>query len=344
MRGDAITDQALMVRAWLRQLGFSSEIYAEHIHENLLGDVRPFASYRAATAGPYVILHHSIGSDIIDRLISSGQSLILIYHNVTPPEFFSSVDPVWTQRMLLGRSQLEQLRACTALALADSPYNEEELAALNFAQTGTLPIALEESRYDLPPNEPLLADLRQGGPLLLFVGRLAPNKKQEDLVKLLYYYRRFRPDARLVLVGDRWLAGYDRWLEDLAQSLGLGPSVTLTGHVSQADLLTYYRAAHLYVSMSEHEGFGKPLIESMHMGLPILAYRSSAVPSTLAHTGVMFSLKNFEALAELVDILITDQALRQRIVARQRQRAQRFFSASVQKQLQSHLRRLGLLP
>jgi L-malate glycosyltransferase len=341
--GDAITDQALMIRSWLRQMGFASEIYAEHIHADLLGNVKPFSAYRARKGEPFVFLHHSIGSSIIDQLISRGQQLVLIYHNVTPPEFFADVDPVWFQRMAQGQRQLEQVRPHTALALADSPYNEAELVGLNFERTGTLPIALDESGYDLPVNEQLLSGLEQGGPWLLFVGRLAPNKKQEDLLKLLYYYRRIRPEARLLLVGDRWLAGYDRWLEDLARALGLGEAVVLTGRVSQTDMVTYYRAAQLYISMSEHEGFGKPLIESMYLGLPILAYGSSGVPSTLAGAGVMFRSKEYEALAELVDILITDVNLRTRIIERQRQRVQLFLASSVQRTLRRYLHELGLV-
>lgn len=341
--GDAITDQALLIRRWLRELGFVSEIFAEHISPALANEVRPVGSYRPGRNEDWLILHHSIGSPVIERVVRMRPQLILIYHNITPPEFFAPVDPAWAERMELGRRQLGLLRPRTGLALADSAYNEQELGAAGFEQTGVLSISLDERGYAQPNNEALWAKVRGGGPVLLFVGRLSPNKKQEDLVKLLYYYRRIEPEARLILVGDRWLLNYDAWLEDFARSLDLGEAVTLTGHVSQQDMVTYYRAADLYVSMSEHEGFGKPLLESMYLGLPVLAYAASAVPATLGDAGVLFYEKDYERLAEVVDILVKDKALRERVIGRQRERVQAFLEPQVKGDLQGFLEGLQLL-
>jgi L-malate glycosyltransferase len=322
--GDAITDQALLLRRWLREWGVQSDIFAEHIHPQLEGDVRPFTQYRPARQ-PWVIYHHSIGSDMVENLLARSQPIILIYHNVTPPEFFAQVDPAWTARSARGQAQTAALRAHTSLALADSAYNARELEKLGYEETAVLPITLDTAAYDLPLNPDLVEMLAQKRPLLLFVGRLAPNKRQEDLIKLLYYYRRIQPQAHLLLVGDRWVVGYDQWLESLAADWGLADGVTLLGKVSQADMVTCYRQADLYVSMSEHEGFGKPFIESMYLDLPILAYGAASVPDTLGASGVQFQRKDFERLAELVDILVTDSALRQRLIAGQRQQLQQFL-------------------
>jgi glycosyltransferase involved in cell wall biosynthesis len=130
----------------------------------------------------------------------------------------------------------------------------------------------------------------------------------------------------------------------MAKSLGMGSSVTLTGRVSQEDMITYYRTADLYVSMSEHEGFGKPLIESMYLGLPILAYRSTAVPYTLAGAGIQFNDKHYEALAELVDILIKDEGIRSHLIKKQKERVKAFLEPQVKTQLQHYLEEVGLLP
>ncbi len=341
--GDAITDQALTIRRWLREMAFTSELYAYHIHAALEGEVRPSAAIKAGNEGGWIIAHHSIGSPAVDQLLAQKFQIILIYHNVTPPEFFAPVDPTWANYMKLGQEQLQQFPAQTRLALADSPFNELDLRQLPFKQTGVLPITLEEKLYQSPSNQSLVDKLKDTGPLLLFVGRIAPNKRQEDLIKLLYYYRRINPTTQLILVGDRWQLGYDRWLEGMAHSLGLADAVTLTGRVSQEDMLTYYRTADLYISMSEHEGFGKPLIESMYLGLPILAYRSTAVPYTLGDAGIIFNQKNYEALAELVDVLIKDSALRTRLIQKQKERVQQFLEPQVKQQLRAFLDRLGLL-
>jgi glycosyltransferase involved in cell wall biosynthesis len=177
---------------------------------------------------------------------------------------------------------------------------------------------------------------------LLFVGRFVPNKRQEDLVKLLPYLHRIHPSARLHLVGSRWEVGYDSYIEKMADTLGISDKIRITGKVSHQDLLTYYRTSDLYVSMSDHEGFGVPLIESMYCKLPILAYGSSAVPYTLGTAGVIFNEKRYAELAELIDILITDKAFRQRIISRQLDRVQAFLEPEVRKMFEGILENLNL--
>jgi glycosyltransferase involved in cell wall biosynthesis len=76
--------------------------------------------------------------------------------------------------------------------------------------------------------------------------------------------------------------------------------------------------------MSEHEGVGLPLIESMWMGLPVLAYASSGVPGTLGDAGVLFHEQDFPTLAELVSMLLDEDDLRARLIAGQRRRVEAF--------------------
>lgn len=327
--GDAITDQALLLRRWLRDWGFSSEIYAEHVEPPLQGDVRPALAYRRQRGESLAIYHHSIGSGLVEQFRANKQRLLLIYHNVTPPDFLTAVDPVRAQRAAVGQQQLTQLRPLAELALGDSPYNEAELKKAGFDRTGVLPIVLDESRYQDTPDPGVSAAHADHNPLLLFVGRLAPNKRQEDLVKLLFHLRRLRPQAHLALVGDQWMPAYAAWLADFVRQTGLEDAVTLTGSVPQKTLVGYYRRADFYVSMSEHEGFGKPLIESMYFGVPVLAYASTAVPDTLDDAGILFHRKDYPALAELVSLLMARPELRQRLIAKGRDRAAMFLCEQV---------------
>ncbi len=325
--GDAITDQALLLQSWARAAGYAGELYADHLEPALEGQIRPLEAFRQPAAP--VIYHHSFGAELADRLREQGTPLLLIYHNVTPASFLAATDPVAAGRARQGATQLRQLAAQTRLALADSAYNEADLRQAGYGQTGVLPLALDEAAYRRPVNPALLARLRQRGPNLLFVGRITPNKRQEDLVRLLYYYRQLRPEARLLLVGRPWLPAYAAWLARLIAELDLSDGVVLTGQCSHQDLLTYFQGADLYVSMSEHEGFGKPLVESMLLGLPVLAYAAGAVPETLGPAGVLFHRKAFPALAELTDLLIDDSRLRQALIAGQRDRVQTFLAPRV---------------
>jgi L-malate glycosyltransferase len=317
--GDAITDHIFLLRRWLRELGFESEVYAEFVDPALASEVRHTSTYRPSRDGEWVMYHHSTGSPVVARLTSWPVRVIVVYHNITPPDFFQGIDPKLAEEMVEGRRQLLQLLPQTGLALGVSPYNEEELKRVGFAPTGVLP------------------HFKEGGPLLLSVGRQVPNKKPEDLIKLLYYYRRIEPEARLVLVGNPWIPPYDYWLREFARELVVQDAVIFTSHIPQRDMVTYYRMADLYVSMSEHEGFGKPLIESMIFDLPVLAYAAAGVPGTLGGAGVLFHHKHFEALAELVDLLVKDKALRETVLQGQRCRLQAFLLPQVRQQFVHNL-------
>lgn len=330
--GDAITDQALLLRRWLRTGGYRSHLFAAAIDPALEGEVHSYLAYRPSRPGEVVVLHHSIGSAVVEDLLARDVRFLLVYHNVTPPEFLAGVEPGMAAQLRRGREQLARVRERTLLALADSPLNRRELQAAGYRDTGLLPIALDPATYALQPSPALLAHYQEGGPNLIFVGRLVPNKRQEDLIKLLHACRRALPAARLFLVGAPWVGSYAGWLAELAGSLGLEDRVVMPGHVSQADLLAYYRLADLYVSMSEHEGFGKPLVESMHLGVPVLAFAAGAVEETLGGCGVLFRHKHYPALAELVDLLLADEGLRERLVARGRERAAAFLAPAVREQ------------
>ena len=342
--GDAITDQALILQKWLRDLGYKSDIYSLHYAESLASRVRLLNYYKPSRDERFLLYHHGLGSDAANMVIEFGVPLILSYHNITPPEFYASLDPALAKELHHGRLQLEAIRASTVLGLGDSDYNVLELKNLGFMKTGVLPLALNESDYDVPSSSALQERFSDKRPLILFVGRLAPNKRQEDLIKLLYCLRQINPDAHLVLVGRIQHRDYHAWLTHLCTDLGLENAVTFTDFVSQQDMVTYYRIADLFVSMSEHEGFGKPLIECMYFEVPLMAYASTAVPSTMGDAGVLFHDKDYEALAEVADLILHDKRLRTQLIAGQNQRVANFLEASIKERLRRIMNDLAYLP
>jgi glycosyltransferase involved in cell wall biosynthesis len=92
--------------------------------------------------------------------------------------------------------------------------------------------------------------------------------------------------------------------------------------------------------MSEHEGFGVPLVEAMLMGVPVLAHRAAAVPDTLGGAGVQFGEKRVDEVAEMAHLLATDDGLRSAVLAGQRERLQAFAPAAVEGALRRYVEAL----
>ncbi len=339
-RGDAIGDSSRLMRDAFRSWGFTADVYALELDEDLRGDGKAFADWRAGGREDVVILHYALPSPLTAALREHRGRKVLLHHNITPPEFFVGYDPEMVRICALGREELRTLAGHVDLGLGDSEFNRQELEKDGFPHTGVLPIYLDFERYREPPN-PVLRRLLSDGPTnLLFVGRVAPNKRAEDLVRLTAYWKRFiSPDVRLLLVGKlpRRRHHYDA-LQSFFYEEGFTPwEIVLTGHVDHDDLLACYSSARVFVSMSEHEGFGVPLVEAMLMGVPILAYRSTAVADTLGEAGVQFTRKDIGEVAEMAHLLATDENLRRGVLRGQERRLAAFAPDRIEAKLRRYL-------
>lgn len=335
--GDAIYDQALLFQRSLRRWGYKSEIYACHMHPSLAGRVPHYSTYRPQKEDA-VLFHYSIGSDLSSFVLGLDIPVVMIYHNVTPARFLDKVSNEFASLVRQGEEELPRFRQVVELALADSEFNRLDLVSAGFTNTAVLPIVLDESKYQVASNPDLVARFR-GSNNILFVGRIAPNKRQDDVIRIFYYYHHIQPNSRLFLVGRAWdpAKRYVEWLKALADYLGLSQAVHFTGHVPFVDMVTYYRLADVFLCMSEHEGFGKPLIESMFFDVPIVAYASTAVPYTLGDAGILVHERDHALLGELLEVIVTDVSLRERLLATQRTRFQAFREATMLEKLRGYL-------
>jgi glycosyltransferase involved in cell wall biosynthesis len=339
-RGDAIGDSARLMRDAFRSWGHEADVYALDMDDDLEGDGRRHTDFRPGGAQDIVILHYALPSPLSAALREHRGRRVLIHHNVTPPHFFTAHDPEMARICALGRAELSGLAGHVELALGDSEWNRGELQAAGFANTGVLPILLDFARYDEPPDPVFRAMLADGRTNLLFVGRIAPNKKQDDLIRLASYWRKFvAADVRLVLVGKPPARGsYGDALQALHYEEGLTPwDVMFTGHLGHRELLAAYRAAHLFVSLSRHEGFGVPLVEAMLLRVPILALVNTAVGDTLGDAGVRFDALDLPAMAEVGNEVIRNESLRAAVLAGQDQRVRDFRPEAVLGRLRGYL-------
>jgi glycosyltransferase involved in cell wall biosynthesis len=339
-RGDAIGDSARRVRQMLRDAGHDSDIFALTIDDVLSGDVRPFSD-PASRTGDVTIFHFALPSAMTAAFASLQGARILQYHNITPAAFFAPYDPQLFRLAALGRQELASLAKRVDLALGDSEFNRQELEDLGFARTGVFPIAVDTGRITNAPRKPALEKILGDGLInILFVGRIVPNKRIEDHIRLAEHYKRYIDSYyRFVFVGryDGLPRYYNAVRAMILQYRMLPDRFLFPGAVTDDELAAYYPWADVYVSLSEHEGFCVPLVEAMAADVPVLAYAAGAVPETLGGAGITFAPKDLEFAAEMVGALVYDRSVRTEIIRGQRRRLADFALPRVETRLRDVL-------
>jgi L-malate glycosyltransferase len=335
-RGDAIGDSARRVRDMLRSAGHASDLYALTIDDDLRGDVRPFAE-PDARRGEITIFHFALPSPMTAAFATLDGARVLQYHNITPAPFFAPYDPGLFRLAALGRQELKTLAGRVDLALGDSEFNRQELEVLGFAPTGVMPIAVDTERITRAPRRPALEKILGDGLInILFVGRIVPNKRIEDHIRLAEMYKRYVDSYyRFIFVGryDALPRYYAQIRALISQFQMLPERFWFTGPVPDEDLAAFYRWADAYVSLSEHEGFCVQLLEAMAADVPVLAYAAGAVPETLGGAGVLFAPKDLEFAAEMLGALVYDRALRSSVLEGQRRRIADFAPHRLERRL-----------
>jgi glycosyltransferase involved in cell wall biosynthesis len=314
--GDAIGHEVLGIQRVLRGAGYRSEIFvetADYRLEPLTNDYRELIDHSDAAN---LILHHfSLGSKASRTAYALPDRMALIYHNITPPEYFVGVHRTLARQCFRGRRELRAYRDRCDLALGDSEFNRQDLESLGFPRTAVLPVVPDFSHLDQEPNWLLAQDFDDEWTNVLFVGRVIANKKIEDVIRFFHMYHTFyNPRSRLLIVGAQ--SGFERYLASLHQLVAtLGARhVHFIGHVSDSELVAFYECADLFLCASEHEGFCVPLVESFYKQVPVLAYAATAVPATMDGAGVLFDDKDPVHVATLMDAILSDAALQDRIV------------------------------
>jgi glycosyltransferase involved in cell wall biosynthesis len=340
-RGDAISNEAVVLRGIFRQWGFESEIYCER--RRILPELRQEArdlDDLPGCCGPddIVFLHLSIGSRANAVFPTLPGRKVILYHNITPPEYFRFIQPSTAADLARGREQAAALAGEAEVNLADSAYNAGELAGWGYPAPAVLPLVLDFGKLESGVDRATRRRFEDGKTNVLFVGRCAPNKRLEDLVAAFACYQKcVDAESRLILAGS--YAGterYQRLLLSLVRDLKL-EHVVFTGAIPQTQLNACYRSAHVFLCMSEHEGFCIPLVEALVHRVPVLAYASSAVPETLGGAGILFRHKAFEAIAELMGRLAREDSLRRAVLAGQDRRLRAFRARDLAAELRGHL-------
>jgi L-malate glycosyltransferase len=317
--GDAIGHEVLGIQRVLRGAGYESEIFVETADYRLEPQTRDYRELVDFSHPDNLLLHHfSLGSKASRTAYALPDRMALIYHNITPPEYFIGVHRTLARQTFRGRRELRAYADRCDLAMGDSEFNRQDLEALGFPRTAVLPVVPDFSHLDFEPNWLAAGEFDDDWTNIVFVGRMIANKKIEDLIRWFHaYHTVFNARSRLLLVGaqtqfERYVAS----LHHLVATLGT-PHVHFIGHVTDEELVALYEVADLFLCASEHEGFCVPLVEAFYTQVPVLAYAATAVPSTMDGAGVLFEDRDPLHVARLMDAIVSDAALQDQIVAGQ---------------------------
>ncbi len=341
--GDGVTHSALYTRRLLRQLGCESTLYSHRPPFELRGEVVDLHLFDGEHCD-LLLVHHSMGHDLETWLARQPCRKVLVYHNITPPHYFAE----GTEHHFFAVKGLDQLAAWRDgfdAAIGDSPLNSRALMELGYGNVTTLPLLVDFARFGGEAAPPPWRDWLRGRPVLLSVGRISPNKRQDLLVDALAWLKRLAPRdpcPLLVLAGSATDAAFDKRVRQRVRHWGLDTDVVVTGHIEEAQLQWLYRHATLYWCASEHEGFGMPLIEAGHYRLPTVAFASSSIPDTLGESGLLIEDSDPRALAAATRALLADEDLRRALGDGAARNLARFAEPRVQAGLEALLHRLGI--
>ncbi len=326
--GDAVGNDAIAIYHLLKKKGFRTAIYAEGIDKRLHKDkfIHYINRLKKIKKDDVIIYHLSTGTRLNYILNNYRCRKILIYHNITPPEFFSPYSMMYYNLTFKGYEGMQYLSGQIDYCLADSAYNKNDLICAGYqCPIDVRPILIPFHDYEHAPDQNTIDLYQDDWTNIIFVGRIAPNKKHEDVIRIFCYYKRYiNPKSRLILVGS--YNGMEKYYQELigyAEALHL-QDVIFTGHIPFESILAYYRIADIFLCMSAHEGFCVPLVEAMYFNVPIIAFGSTAIPYTLGGSGILVDDKDPVLIAKIIDRIVSDQNLRTAIIAKQKIRLNDF--------------------
>lgn len=336
--GDGVSGSVFLTRALLRKLGHKSEIYTGNTSNELRGETLHISKFDNNC--DLLFVHHSMGHDLEGWLYSTACRRALIYHNITPSQYFHPDSNEYLYS-LKGRQQLREWRSLFSGAVGVSPYNLIELEEAGYDNAAIIPLLIDFAKFTgetSPPNPSW--HLRETETLVMSVGRFAENKRQHLLLEAFWYMRKMLPDkpARLILVGGVTSTNYHRQIVARIYELGLENEVSLTGKCSDAQLRWLYGNADVLWCASEHEGFCIPLVEANFFSLPVISFATSNIPETLGTSGILIEESSPIAMAATTVSILGDTVLSKKVVAEGARNLERYSADNLLPILKNYLK------
>jgi len=341
-KGDAIGNFTLALNDMLIKEGYDAEVYAYYIGENInMPTVKNISRFGKAAKDDLIIYQMCEGHEINDVIRKQNCKKVAIYHNLTPCDFFTVYGnqyyPIQQKAIKVIASMRDQFCKC----FADSEFNKQDLIKMGYDQNNidVIPVIIDFEDYQQKADWKIRNRYDDSQVNILFVGRLVPNKKQEDVIRIFaYYHNRINEHSRLFIIGTHFIPDYVDALKEYINYLGINDSVIMPGYSKFSEILSYYKCADIFLCMSEHEGFCVPLVESMMFDVPIIAYDSSAVSYTLGDSGVLVKNKDPKMIANIMNKIINDDTYSEEIREKQRSRLKSFEPTAIEKKYMAEIK------
>ncbi len=318
--GDAIGNFSIMLHEKMKQNGINCYLYAQ----NAIGKAKDFVVSKNClnniTESDLIIYQMCQADEINDFIKNAHCKKMAIYHNVTPPEFFTRWSGFMNGLQKQALEEISNLNNVFDRVVAVSEFNKNNLIQLGYPEKiDVVPLAIDYKDYQRKPNKSIIEQYSDDYINLLFVGRIAPNKKQEDVIRAYAYYKKhINEKSRLILIGSPFCSDYYNDLLSYIEMLGV-TDVIIPGHIAFDEILAYYSLADCFVCLSEHEGFCVPLIEAMYFEVPIIAYDSSAIATTLDGGGILINDKEPCFVSLCINEIVNNDSIRNAIIDKQRE-------------------------
>ena len=340
--GDAVGNDMLAMKRVLDDMGIENEIYADFIDERLPAGTAKSAEQLPVLSKEDAVIYHMASGSRLNYVFGNLKcKRVMVYHNITPPAFFEHYDEYAYAQCRKGYEELQWLADKTDYCLAVSEYNKQDLIRMGFTcPIDVLPIVIPFEDYDKEPAGNILTEYRDGYTNILFVGRIVPNKKHEDIIRAFARYQEYyNPKSRLILIGssregDKYKNRLIRYIQQAEIK-----NVVFPGHISFKEILAFYKVADVFLCESEHEGFCVPLVEAMYLGTPIIAYDAAAVASTLNGAGILMDTKDPMITAGMIDKLVKDEELKRTVLDNQKERLADFTYEKIAAQFKELLQK-----
>ncbi|MBQ4464434.1 MAG: glycosyltransferase [Oscillospiraceae bacterium] len=342
--GDAIGNDVIAKKHVIEDMGIETAVYAETIAAKVKEpDCYRLDRFPKLQPDDILIYHMGNGSPLNTMVAELNCRKIMVYHNITPYEFFTIDSPVAAESCRTGLEHMRgPMKGKFNAYIADSEFNKQNMIDMGYKadEIEVIPVCVPFDDYKQTPDKAMVKRMSDGITNIVFVGRIAPNKKHEDIIRAYAYYKKHvNPDSRLILVGSANTTGmYYRDLMDYIEELEV-EDIVFPGHISFAEILAIYKTAHVFLCMSEHEGFCVPLLEAMTFDVPVIAFDACAVPETLGGSGIVVDDKDPVYLSKIIEAAAKDEALRSHIITMQRERLKHFEYEHIKEMLQDYLRR-----